>query len=121
MRSWMPCWERSSFGSRSRSPRWPRASFKIGPGRAAETAGALIPHCGIIHTARAVRAAHYVIVGNRPALYKVAREQEGSPKHGVAMRSEKNRNGAVALLEKNGAVALLDKNKSYRPSDKEPF
>jgi DnaK suppressor protein len=81
----------------------------------------LIPHCGIIHTARAVRAAHYVIVGNRPALYKVAREQEGSPKHGVAMRSEKNRNGAVALLEKNGAVALLDKNKNYRPSDKEPF
>ena len=28
------------------------------------------------------------------------------------MRSEKN---------KNGATALLDRNKSYRPSDKEPF
>ena len=37
------------------------------------------------------------------------------------MRSDKNKNGAVALLEKNGAVALLDKNKNYRPSDKEPF
>ena len=65
--------------------------------------------------------AHSVIVGDRPALYKVAREQEGSPKHGVAMRSEKNKNGAVALLDKNGAVALPDKNKNYRPSDKEPF
>ena len=37
------------------------------------------------------------------------------------MRSEKNKNGAIGLLEKNGAVALLDKNKNYRPSDKEPF
>jgi RNA polymerase-binding transcription factor len=62
-----------------------------------------------------------VIVGNTPALYKAAREQEGSPKNGVPMRSEKNKNGTVALLEKNGAVALLDKNKNYRPSDKEPF
>jgi len=66
-------------------------------------------------------AAHYVIVGNRPALYKVAREQEGSSKHGVAMRSDKNKNGAVALLDKNGGVALLEKSKNYRPSDKEPF
>jgi DnaK suppressor protein len=65
--------------------------------------------------------AHSVIVGDRPAIYIVAREQEGSPKHGVPMRSEKNKNGAVALLDKNGAVALLDKNKNYRPSDKEPF
>src|SRR5712664_4286823 len=38
------------------------------------------------------------------------------------MRSEKNKNGSVALLDKNGAVgALPDKNKNYRPSDKEPF
>jgi DnaK suppressor protein len=65
--------------------------------------------------------AHSVIVGDWPAIYIVAREQEGSPKHGVPMRSEKNKNGAVALLDKNGAVALLDKNKNYRPSDKEPF
>ena len=64
---------------------------------------------------------HSVIVRKRPALYKVAREQEGSPKHGVPMRSEKNKNGNVALLDKNGAVAQLDKNKNYRPSDKEPF
>jgi DnaK suppressor protein len=69
----------------------------------------------------AVQVAHYMIVGNRPALYKVAREQEGSRKHGVAMRSDKNKNGALALLDKNGGVALLDKNKNYRPSDKEPF
>jgi DnaK suppressor protein len=69
----------------------------------------------------AVPVAHSVIVGNRPALYKVAREQGGSPKHGVAMRSDKNKNGAVALLDKNGGVALLEKNKNYRPSDKEPF
>jgi DnaK suppressor protein len=69
----------------------------------------------------AVPAAHSVIVGNRPALYKVAREQEGSRKNGVAMRSDKNKNGALALLDKNGGVALLEKNKSYRPSDKEPF
>jgi DnaK suppressor protein len=62
-----------------------------------------------------------VIVAIGPALYNGAREQEGSPKHGVHMRSEKNKNGAIGLLEKNGAVALLDKNKSYRPSDKEPF
>jgi DnaK suppressor protein len=62
-----------------------------------------------------------VIVADGAALYKGAREQEGSPKHGVAMRSDKNKNGNVALLDKNGAVALLDKNKSYRPSDKEPF
>jgi RNA polymerase-binding transcription factor len=61
-----------------------------------------------------------VIVGDVPDLYKIAREQEGSPKHGVHMRSEKNKNSAVALLEKNGAVAL-DKDKNYRPSDKEPF
>jgi DnaK suppressor protein len=66
-------------------------------------------------------AAHSVIVPSRPALYKVAREQEGSPKHGVPMRSEKTKNGAVALLDRNGSVALLDKNKNYRPSDKEPF
>jgi DnaK suppressor protein len=69
----------------------------------------------------AVPVAHYVIVGNRPALYKVAREQEGSRKNGVAMRSDKNKNGALALLDKNGGVALLEKNKNYRPSDKEPF
>jgi DnaK suppressor protein len=69
----------------------------------------------------AVAFAHSVIVGGGAALYKVAREQEGSPKHGVPMRSEKNKNGAVGLLDKNGAVALLDKNKNYRPSDKEPF
>jgi len=25
MRNWTPCWVKSSFGSRSRSPRWPRA------------------------------------------------------------------------------------------------
>ena len=63
-----------------------------------------------------------MIVPNRPALYKVAREQEGSPKHGVPMRSDKNKNGAaVAVMEKNGTAALLDKNKNYRPSDKEPF
>jgi DnaK suppressor protein len=37
------------------------------------------------------------------------------------MRSEKNKNGGVALLDKNSAVAQLDKNKNYRPSDKEPF
>jgi DnaK suppressor protein len=37
------------------------------------------------------------------------------------MRSDKNKNGAVALLDKNGGVALLEKSKSYRPSDKEPF
>jgi DnaK suppressor protein len=67
-------------------------------------------------------AAHSVIVGNGRALYKVAREQGGSPKHGVPMRSDKNKNGSVALLDKNGAVgALPDKNKNYRPSDKEPF
>ena len=36
------------------------------------------------------------------------------------MRSEKNKNTAVALLDKN-AIAAPDKNKSYRPSDKEPF
>jgi DnaK suppressor protein len=83
-------------------------------------AAALIPHCGIVPRA-AARAVHSVIVRQQPALYKVAREQEGSPKHGVAMRSEKNKNGTVALLDKNGAVALLDKNKNYRPSDKEPF
>src|SRR5258708_7855067 len=87
----IPCWPRSSCGSRSRPPR------------------------------PAIVAAHSVSVGNRPALYKVAREQGGSPKHGVSMRSDKNKNGSVALLEKNGAVALLDKNKNYRPSDKEPF
>jgi DnaK suppressor protein len=69
----------------------------------------------------AVPVAHSVIVGNRPALYKVAREQEGSRKNGVAMRSDKNKNGALALLDKNGGVALLEKNKNYRPSDKEPF
>jgi DnaK suppressor protein len=91
------------------------------PGRAGEAARGTDSALRYNPYSRTVRAAHYVIVGNRPALYKVAREQEGSPKHGVAMRSEKNRNGAVALLEKNGAVALLDKNKNYRPSDKEPF
>ena len=64
---------------------------------------------------------HSVIVPTPPALYKGAREQEGSPKHGDPMRSEKIKNGAVALLDKNGSVALLDKNKNYRPSDKEPF
>ena len=64
---------------------------------------------------------HSVIVPRQPDLYKVAREQEGSPKHGVPMRSEKNKNGALALLDKNGTVAQLDKNKNYRPSDKEPF
>ena len=80
----------------------------------------MIPHCGMT-PGTAIVAAYSVIVGSRPALYKVAREQEGSPKHGVPMRSDKNKNGGVALLEKNGAVALLDKNKSYRPSDKEPF
>ena len=64
---------------------------------------------------------HSVIVRNRPALYKVAREQEGSPKHGDPMRSEKNKNGDVGLLDKNGAIATLDRNKNYRPSDKEPF
>ena len=64
---------------------------------------------------------HSVIVPRRPALYKVAREQEGSPKHGVPMRSDKNKNGALALLDKNGGVAQLEKNKNYRPSDKEPF
>jgi DnaK suppressor protein len=70
----------------------------------------------------AIVAAHSVIVGNRRALYKGAREQEGLPKHGVSMRSEKNKNGSVALLDKNGAVgALPDKNQNYRPSDKEPF
>jgi DnaK suppressor protein len=69
----------------------------------------------------AVPVAHSVIVGNRRALYKVAREQEGSRKNGVAMRSDKNKNGALALLDKNGGVALLEKNKNYRPSDKEPF
>jgi DnaK suppressor protein len=69
----------------------------------------------------AVPVAHSVIVGNRLALYKVAREQEGSRKNGVAMRSDKNKNGALALLDKNGGVALLEKNKNYRPSDKEPF
>jgi DnaK suppressor protein len=68
-----------------------------------------------------VRVAHSVIVGDWPAIYIVAREQEGSPKHGDPMRSEKNKNGTVAQLDKNGAVALLDKNKTYRPSDKEPF
>jgi DnaK suppressor protein len=62
-----------------------------------------------------------VIVGNRLALYKGAREQEGSLMRGVTMRSEKNKNGTVALLDKNGAGAQLDKNKSYRPSDKEAF
>ena len=36
------------------------------------------------------------------------------------MRSDKTKNGAVALLEKS-AGALLDKNKNYRPSDKEVF
>ena len=36
------------------------------------------------------------------------------------MRSEKNKNTAVALLDKN-AIAAPDKNKSYRPSDKEQF
>ncbi len=60
-----------------------------------------------------------MIVGERPALYKGAREQEGSPKHGVLMRSEKIKNGGIALLEK--ATAATDKNKNYRPSDKEPF
>jgi DnaK suppressor protein len=81
----------------------------------------MIPHCGMT-SGTAIVAAYSVIVGSRPALYKVAREQEGSPKHGVPMRSEKNKNGAVALLDKNGATtAVLDKNKSYRPSDKEPF
>jgi DnaK suppressor protein len=70
-----------------------------------------------------VRAAvaHSVIVGNRLALYKGAREQEGSLMRGVTMRSEKNKNGTVALLDKNGAGVQLDKNKNYRPSDKEPF
>ena len=79
-----------------------------------------IPHCGS-RPNMTFRPAHSVIVGIRPALYNGAREQEGSPKHGVHMRSEKNKNGAIGLLEKNGAVALLDKNKNYRPSDKEPF
>ena len=36
------------------------------------------------------------------------------------MRSEKNKNGSVALLDKNGAT-VLDKGKNYRPSEKEPF
>jgi DnaK suppressor protein len=65
--------------------------------------------------------AHSVIVGNRLALYKGAREQEGSLMRGVTMRSDKNKNGTVALLDKNGAGSQLDKNKNYRPSDKEPF
>jgi len=61
-----------------------------------------------------------VIVRDRPALYKGAREQGASPKHGVHMRSEKNKNTAVALLDRN-VTAAPDKNKSYRPSDKEQF
>jgi DnaK suppressor protein len=72
----------------------------------------MIPRCGMAPGGCRLDPEHSVIVHDRQALYKVAREQEGSPKHGVAMRSEKN---------KNGAVALLDKNKNYRPSDKEPF
>jgi DnaK suppressor protein len=36
------------------------------------------------------------------------------------MRSEKNKNTVIALLEKNAAAAS-DKSKNYRPSDKEPF
>ena len=40
---------------------------------------------------------------------------------GVTMRSDKNKNGTVALLDKNGAGSQLDKNKNYRPTDKEPF
>jgi DnaK suppressor protein len=55
---------------------------------------------------------HSVIVHPEPALYKGAREQEGSLSAGVPMRPERN---------KNGAVTLLDKNRNYRPSDKEPF
>ena len=72
------------------------------------------------HWGCGARTRIYVIVGKRAALYKVAREQEGSFKNGVPMRSDKTKNGAVALLEKS-AGALLDKNKNYRPSDKEVF
>jgi DnaK suppressor protein len=70
---------------------------------------------------RPFRLTHSVIVRSGRGLYKGAREQEGSPKRGVTMRSEKNKNGTVALLDKNGAGSQLDKNKNYRPTDKEPF
>ena len=79
---------------------------------------ATFPHCGKIRARFPLPA--IVIVRDRPALYKGAREPESSPKHGVHMRSEKNKNTAVALLDKN-AIAAPDKTKSYRPSDKEPF
>ena len=82
----------------------------------------MILHCTMRRPRHLVAVAHSVIVADRRALYKVAREQEGSPKHGVSMRSEKNKNGAaIGLMDKNGAVALQDRTKNYRPSDKEPF
>src|SRR5437899_7189021 len=98
MRNWTPCWVKSSFGSRSRSPRWPRArAFQ--EERALAKAGwkpAFRPKMRQCDNARMLAAkagprfrtavwmvpapvAHSVIVGDRPALDKVAREQEGSP------------------------------------------
>jgi DnaK suppressor protein len=90
------------------------------PGRRKGAASSIL-HCGTRRPGCGFRSRISVIVGNRRALYKGAREQEGSLKRGVTMRSEKNKNGTVALLDKNGAGAQLDKNKNYRPSDKEPF
>jgi DnaK suppressor protein len=80
-----------------------------------------MPQCGKAPRGWRYRRTHSVIVRSRPALYKGAREQEGSLMRGVTMRSDKNKNGTVALLDKNGAGSQLDKNKNYRPSDKEPF